>query len=339
MRDQDLSRRQLLWGSSAAVAAALLIPGMRLGTAPRSAPFAAAEGSGGALLTPRGRPGTVSQSAPRIGAAVTGATVAPRAYGIPGGTTAWLQAAKRFDSYVGLRLATRMQKIYLQEGHYYTHPLPPQITTLARAGCQFIVCVYPSRTTDERAKLARFLRLLNSHGIVYQVALTNEWNCGNKFPSAQAYLRYWRHYAPVVKAAGVPLCNLVCASSSATAYNKIQPGFPTSPLPDRYWIDYYATAYKFKVRLDTAGGLLDQAEGYGVPVGIAEFGWAAGGGTLTMAEWDKYCSYLVGLVPRLPLGCLYWGAVHNGLTYDVVTGPDDPKVPGIQQVINGFKAG
>lgn len=336
MRDQDVSRRQLLWGSSAAVAGALLIPRVMPDAAPRSAPFAAAEGSGGALLTPRGRPGTVSRSAPRIGAAVTGATVAPRAYGIPSGLTAWLQAARRFDSYVGLPLATRMQKIYLREGHYYTHPLPPQITTLARAGCQFIVCVYPSRTTDERAKLARFLRLLNSNGIVYQVALTNEWNCGSKFPSAQAYLRYWRRYAPVVKAAGVPLCTMVLASSGKAQYAKIKPGFPVDPLPDRYWIDYYATAYRWKVRLGAPSGLLHQAHSLGVPAGIAEFGIGAHGAA-SMSVWDEFCRYLAGLAPRLPLGCVYWGAVVHG-RQDVVTGPHDPKVPGIRQVMRAFRA-
>jgi TAT (twin-arginine translocation) pathway signal sequence len=307
MRDQDLSRRQFLRGSSAAAA--------------------------GALLLPHGLPAPVTASH-AVSARITGATVSPWPYGLTG----WLAAAKLFDSYVALPLAVTIQKIYMQEGQYYTS-LPPHIKQLAKVGCQFIICVFPSRTTDDSAKLANFLKFLNSSGIVYQVALVNEWNTHNHFADGQAYRTYWRHYAPVVKAAGVPLCNLVCASSSATAYNKIQPGFPTSPLPDRYWIDYYATAYKFKVRLDTAGGLLDQAEGYGVPVGIAEFGWAAGGGTLTMADWDRYCPYLAGLVPRLPLGCLYWGAVHNGLTYDVVTGPDDPKVPGIQQVINAFKAG
>ena len=262
---------------------------------------------------------------------ITGATVSPFPYGITG----WLQAAKMFDSYVGLPLATTIQKFYMQEGQYFTS-LPPHIKQLAKGGCQFIICVFPSRSTDDSTNLANFLQFLNSSGIVYQVALVNEWNTHTNFGTPSDYLNYWSRYAPVVQAAGVPLCNLVCASSSKSAYNKIQPGFPTNPLPDRYWIDYYATAYRFKVRLDTPGGLLDQADSYGVPTGIAEFGWSAGGGTLTMAQWDEYCPYLAGLAPRLPLGCLYWGAVHSNLTYDVVTGPSDPKVPGIQQVINAF---
>ena len=308
MRDQDLSRRQFLWGSSAAIAAAPLM-------------F-------------HGRPGTVPRAAPRaVTARITGATVSPAAYGITG----WAQAAKTFDSYVGLPLATTIQKIYMTEGQYYTNPLPVRIRALARVGCQFIICVYPSRSTDERAKLANFLQLLNSDGIVYQVALVNEWNGKTKFATAQAYLDYWHHYAPVVKAAGVPLCNLVVVSSHKIAEAKIQPGFPTNPLPDRYWLDYYATAYMYHLRPDKPGGLLDQAENLGVPAGIAEFGIGANG-VAPMSVWDQYCPYMVSLAPRLPLGGLYWGATNGG-RQNVVTGPNDPKVPGIQQVIGAFRTG
>jgi hypothetical protein len=179
------------------------------------------------------------------------------------------------------------------------------------------------------------LQLLNSNGIVYRAALVNEWNCATKF-TPQAYLDSWSRYAPVVQDAGVPLCNLVCATCTESAYAKIQPGFPTNPLPDQYWIDYYATAYRFNVRLDASGGLLDQAESLGVPVGVAEFGWSAGGGSLTMEQWDKYCPYLAGLASRLPLGCLYWG--DPGATgQDAVTSADDPKIPGIQQVVSAFQ--
>jgi hypothetical protein len=309
MRDQDPSRRQFMRGSSVAAAGALLMPRLHTSTVARPAPRAASTG-------------------------ITGATISPWPYGLTG----WLAAAKLFDSYVGLPLATTIQKIYMKEGQYFTSPLPAHIKELAHAGCQFIICVFPSRTINDRAKLASFLQLMNSSGIVYQVALVNEWNTHNHFADGAAYRKYWRHYAPVIQAAGVPLCNLVCASSSKVAYDKIQPGFPTDPLPDRYWIDYYATAYKWNIRLDTPGGLLDQADSHGVPVGIGEFGIGAHG-TAPMSVWNVYCPYLVKLVPRLTLGCLYWGAVHGNRTQDVVTGPQDPKVPGIQKVIKGFQAG
>jgi len=304
VRNQDLSRRRLLAGSSAAVAGALLVP---------SSWRAAAHPQRRALTT---------ASTP-----VIGATVTPSAYQL----TSWLQTAHRFDSYVGLPLATSAQKVFLTEGQYYTDPLPAHITGLANAGCQFIVCVYPSRTTDESAKLKAFLHLLNSKGIVYQAALVNEWNAHDKFATPQAYLTYWKHYAPVIKAAGVTLCCLVCASSNRAEYAKIQPGFPTNPLPDRYWIDYYAQGYRWNVRLDTSGGLIDQADSHGVPTGIAEFGIGAGFAP-PISEWDAFCGYLAGLAPRLPNGCLYWGCVGE----DIVTGPNDPKVPGIRQVIGAF---
>ena len=306
MRDQVLSRRGFLRGSSAVAA--------------------------GALLVPRGHPRAVPRSAPDAASAeVTGATVNPRVYGL----SSWPKGAKVFDSYVGLPLATTIQKIYMRESQYFTDPLPSHVTSLASIGCQFVICFWPSRTTDETTKLADCLQLLNQKGIVYRVALVNEWNCATKF-TPQAYLDYWSRYAPVVQAAGVPACNLVCASSTKSAYAKIQPGFPTNPLPDQYWIDYYAEAYRFNVRLDASGGLLDQAQSLGVPAGIAEFGYAVHfPKTMSMSMWDAYCPYLAGLAPRLPLGCLYFGAADE----NVVTSASDPKVPGIQQVIQGFSAG
>lgn len=306
MRNRDLSRRKFLLGSSAATA--------------------------GALLIPRGPSGMASRA--RLAVAtptpIKGATVNPFVYG----TTNWVKGARTFDSYVRMPLATKIQKIYMHEGQYYTTPLPPHIAQLAAVGCQFIVCVYPSRTKDDRQKLATFLHLLNSKGIVYRAALVNEWNCAAKF-TPQAYLNYWHRYAPVVKGAGVPLCSLVCACCTKVAYDKIKPGFPTNPLPDQYWIDYYATAYRFKVRLDTSGGLLDQAESHGVPVGIAEFGWSAGGGSVTMTQWDNYCLYLAGLASRLPLGCLYWGDPGRA-GEDTVTSAGDRKIPGIRKVMSAF---
>jgi hypothetical protein len=243
----------------------------------------------------------------------------------------WVKAAKRFDSYVGYPLATTIQKIYMQEGQYYTDPLPARITELASVGCQFIICVYPSRTTDQSAQLTNFLQLLNRNGIVYQAALDNEWNTKDKF-TPQAYLDYWSHYAPVVQAAGVTLALMVCASSNKTEFAKIEPGFPTNPLPETYWIDYYATGYLWGVRLHPSGGLLQQAESYGVPAGIGEFGWAAGGLPPTMQQWNEYCYYLARTASRLPLGCLYWGAYGT----DAVTSASDPKVPGIRKVISAF---
>src|SRR5205085_6014254 len=119
--------------------------------------------------------------------------------------------------------------------------------------------------------------------------------------------------------------------------DKIEPGFPTPPnypLPDAYWIDYYATAYPYLfARPDASGGLLDQAESYGVPVGVAEFGWSATGTSPTMQQWDDYCTYLAGLAPRLPLGCLYFGSG----SVNAVTSADDPKIPGIQQIVSAFQ--
>lgn len=311
---QDLDRRTFL-GSSAAVVGGLLIPGDLFGRVSRQ------------RLPSRGLSGTVS-GARLASTTLTGATVNPTVYQM----TNWVQCAKTFDSYVGYPLATTIQKFYMKEGHYPTGRLPLRITQLAKIGCQFIVCVFPSTTTDQSSQLGDFLQLLNSNGIVYQAALVNEWNCGDTFATPQAYQDYWSQYAPVVQSAGVSVASLVLASSNRAAFAKIEPGFPTDPLPDAYWIDFYATGYGSKVRLDAPGGLLDQAENYGVPVGIAEFGWSATGLSPGIEVWNEYCPYLAGLAPRLPLGCLYWGSG----TVNAVTGPDDPKIPGIRQVISAF---
>jgi hypothetical protein len=304
----DLSRRRFLQGSSAVAAGALLVQEpLRTGLLPRS--------------VPRRAPSTVTP--------IHGATVTPQVYGIKD----WAEAAKMFNSYVGLPLATTIQKIYMFEGEYFTDPLPVRITSLAQTGCQFIITAYPSSSTDESAKLAAMLQLLNDNNIVYEIALVNEWNTKDRFVTPQDYLTYWTHYAPVVKAAGVPLTCLVCASSNKSAYAKIEPGFPTNPLPDRYWIDYYATAYYFGVRIGDKGGPLHQATQYGVPTGIAEFGVSAGHTTVPISVWNEFYPYLIQQKSRLELGALYWGSENHGNQVDVVTGPSDPKVAGIQKVM------
>jgi hypothetical protein len=329
MRDEDPSRRKFLLGSSAAAAGALLIP------------------RGPSGMASRPRPTSRTASRPRLAATatpatITGATVNPYIYGLSN----WVQGAKRFDSYVGYPLATTIQKVYMSEGQYYTDPLPAKLTQLSAAGCQFIVCVFPSRTTDQSSQLSDFLQLLTGNGIVYQAALVNEWNTHDHFADGAAYKKYWAQYAPVVQAAGVPLALMVCASSAKPAFDKIIPGFPTDPLPDAYWIDYYATAYRFNIRLDTEVDgqhqtLLGQAKKYSVPVGIGEFGWSAGDGSLTMAEWNAYCPYLAGLATQspslLPLGGLYWGDGGKD-SEDAIKSASDPRIPGIQQIVSAFQS-
>jgi hypothetical protein len=315
MRNRDLDRRKFLLGSSAVAAGAMLIPRGQTSTAQTSTVRAGTVHQSSTVQTP----------ARLFTKGISGATVAPSVYG----STNWVQAANMFDSYVGLPLAATAQKVFLLEGQFYTDPLPSHITSLAAAGCQFIICVYPSTTTDDSTRLTNFLKLLNRNNIIYQAALVNEWNCADKFPSPKAFLNYWAQYAPVIQDAGVQVCSLVCASSDPHAFAKIEPGFPTNPLPDAYWIDYYATGYQFNVRLDAPGGLLDQAEAHGVQAGVAEFGWSAGG-NVAMETWDRYCPYMAGLAPRLPLGCVYWGCAGH----DIVRGAHDPKVPGIRQVVS-----
>jgi hypothetical protein len=127
-----------------------------------------------------------------------GATISASAYG----TSNNVDAANIFDGYVGMPLATTIEKIYLGLGEFPAKP-PVKMTQLAKAGCQFLISVKPSTTlsTSQQTALANFLAMLNSHGLSYRVALFAE--CNDKGFTVSQWLAYWSYYAPVVKDAGV----------------------------------------------------------------------------------------------------------------------------------------
>ena len=53
---------------------------------------------------------------------------------------------------------------------------------------------------------------------------------------------------------------------------------------------------------------------------------------MAQVMWEKYVPYLASLAPRMPLGCLYFGCRDM----NTVTSASDRKIPGIQQVIQGW---
>jgi hypothetical protein len=290
-----LTRRQFIGPSAAAVAAPVL-PGM-------------AEAS----VTP-----------------IAGAIVNLGAYD----TTTYLAGAKIFNSYVGLPLATRFEKVYMGHGEFGP-TLPDKIAQLAPAGCSFLVSVKPSTTLikSEQSVMAKWLAMLKAHGIRFRCVLYSEPN-DKAFLSTSTWLPYWRFYAPVIRNAGVTL--VYEPGCGPTAISRGEALFPSEPSPDEMWLDYYATAYKGGSRLDT---ILSIGASAGVSVGLGEWGWAAGnssstGTNMTMTTFTEYGKYLLGLIAakNITLGAAYFNARFGSLTGNIITGPDDPRIPMIKKM-------
>jgi hypothetical protein len=291
---RGLSRREFL-GGTAGVAAAVALP----------------SGSTRAAVT-----------------SLVGATVEPSSYGV----TSYLDAAHIFDGFVGLPMATTIEKIYLSPGELPTTP-PPKMKALASADCQFLVSMKPSTTlsSSERSALANCLAKFNSAGLSYRVVLFSE--CNDKGFTMSQWLAYWSYYAPVIKDAGVscgynPGCN-------PNSIGKVGPFFPSNPAPDELWMDYYATAFRGGTRLDP---VIAMGQAAGIPTGIAEWGWSAGlvvFSPMVMPWWTAYCNYLVNLANagKFPLGAiLFDGLGPSGGNSGVIDSASDPRIPGIQKV-------
>ena len=293
---RGLSRREFLGGAAGVAAVAMLPPG-----------------------------GSTRAAAP---APLAGATTNPTGYGV----TSNLEAAKIYDGYVGMPLATTFEKVYMGHGAFPPQP-PAKMTQLAPAGCQFLVSIEPSRTmtTAEQNLMAKWLGMLNESGIPYRIVLYSE--CNDKaFKTADEWFAYWSYYAPVVRAAGVscgynPGCGFM-AIGRAMEY------FPANPAPDELWMDYYATAFRGGSRIDN---LIAKARSGGVSCGLAEWGWAAGDtafGPMTMPWWNTYGNYLMQLIKsgKITLGAINFAAKANGRTPDVINSASDPRIPMIRAV-------
>jgi hypothetical protein len=307
---QGLSRREFL-GGAAGVAAVAALPASA--TVPSRHPSLRARRS--------------AASTPAFGATVDLASYSSKNY---------LDAANTFDGLVGLPMATTIQKVYMGHGEFPPHP-PLKMTQLAKAGCEFLVSIEPSRSMvpSEQALLAKWLTMMNNSGIPYRVVLYSESN-DKAFKTAPEWFAYWSYYGPVVKDAGVTLAyNCGCgfkALPRAEAY------FPSNPTPDELWMDFYATSFRGGSRLDT---LIGQADAAGIPAGIAEWDWSAGNlifTPMTLPWWNAYCEYIVSLASpgKLPLGAIFFNAVAKGGFADVISSASDPRIPGIHRVAQAF---
>ena len=261
---QGLSRREFLGGAAGVAAVAVL-------------PASATIPSRHARLPARHAAATT----PVFGSTVDLASYSSKNY---------LDAANTFDGFAGLPMATTIQKVYMGHGELPPHP-PLKMTQLAKAGCEFLVSIEPSKNmvASEQALLAKWLTMMNNSGIRYRVVLYSESN-DKAFKTAPEWFAYWSYYAPVVKDAGVTLAyNCGCgfkALPRAEAY------FPSNPTPDELWMDFYATSFRGGSRIDT---LIGQANAAGIPAGIAEWNWSAGDlifTPMTLPWWNAYCEYI-----------------------------------------------
>jgi hypothetical protein len=295
MRLRGLSRREFL-GGAAGVAAAVALP-----------PFHATR----AVSTP-----------------LAGATVNLSSYHVSN----YVHAADIFNGYIGLPMATTIQKLYMGHGSFPSQP-SAKMSQLSAAGCQFLITIEPSKkmTPTERSRLAAWLAMLTSAGISYRVALWAEAN-NRAFATQGEWQTYWSYYAPTIQAAGVACC--YDPGCNPKAIGRAEEYFPADPAPDELWMDFYATSFRQGVRIDT---LIAQAGQAGIPTGLAEWGWHAGVAILdpmTMPWWNLYCSYLIHQAGEgnLGLGTIYFDSAVDGRATDVVRSASDPRIPMIQQV-------
>ena len=270
-----------------------------------------------------------ARSIQAIAGFLTGAIVKSEAYRL----TNALTAARIADGFIGMPLATTIQKLYRKKGELGTGPNAEMIQ-LASAGCHFLLSVRPSQTLSgsQQSQLKAYLAALNQAGIRYRVALWAEMDDVGQFPSRQEWLAYWRYYAPAIKEAGVP-CGYDPGCNSK-AISRAEAFFPSRPAPDELWMDFYATAFRGGVRIDR---LIAKAQAAGIPAGLAEWGWHAGSSDrhpMTMTWWNRYGTYLLHLAGegKLRLGTIYFGSAAEGLTVDVITSAKDPRIPMIQKL-------
>jgi hypothetical protein len=298
----DLSRRVFLGAAAAVGAAAAGLPG-------------AAGASSGA--------GAAATATP-----LAGAVVNPSGYHV----STFAEAAKLYDSWVGLPLAARFTKIYLSHGEL--GPVPTKMIQMAPLGCKFILSVEPSvhLSSGEQQRLAKFLAALTREGFSYRTVLYSEAN-DKEFKTAASWLAYWRFYAPVIiDATGQCGYDAGCGAGPVVARGEAY--FPSRPYPSEVWLDFYATSYRNGTRLETMLALAAKA---GAPVGLTEWGWNAANHAsdpMTMPVWDEYCQYLTGLAKarQLPLGAINFAAAADGIAVDVLSGPKDARIKNIVAV-------
>jgi hypothetical protein len=218
-----------------------------------------------------------------------------------------------------------------------------------------------STLTAEKNALAAFLALLKSScpAACYEIALWHESNDNGKQLFADSggagqptYQQYWNAYAPVVKAAGmpvVPVFLLAVPNANLTNALSMLPDGNSACYPDRIYVDWYMAGgftagigagnpatYTGGINPDTmvsGQSIITRANAIDVPVGICEFGVTINapnpdtspvyGNPFTFPFWEAYVTYFINLFTgaggtagtqpvRVADICLYTGQTAGG---------------------------
>jgi hypothetical protein len=285
-------------------------------------------------------------------------------YGLP----TYTATAEVFDTYSSTNMGTQFSKVFLTEGQW---TITAQMSQLSALGASLLVSAKPNRpggpndpggsygdtvTTAERHNLANWIQSMQQAGITFHVTLWQEPNDQGFFASPAAYEAYVAWYGPVVcnpgafvtlgTATPVPLIYDPGSSSMTTAVSY----WPGTGIAGVTWYaictDFYTDAYflpNWTVPVpDYLEPLYAVANAAGLPFGLGEWGYNHTDET-GYPYFKTYCDYLVSLFggrivnaqPNYVLN--YWNSSIKHPTC-TVTGPDDPKVPGIQSVFNALNS-
>ena len=250
-----------------------------------------------------------------------------------------------YDNVVGRTIAPQGNKWYWNEGQLETTlaqltadwgGLVLWLQNTEVANPRLIASIKPDRTgvvpggtlnahgTSQAALLASMLGMLKANfaNVTFIVTLWQEPQGNNNgvqfFPftytdgSGQhtiTYVDYVKAYGPTVTAAAMGGFAYDPLASPQQYTRAFDTSFFTGTNVEgytHYYVDYYATAYKGKVRLNAAnglggpaGGFLSQAVANGLIFGIAEYGDSATGTSTDDPTFHAYISHIISVMSGL----------------------------------------
>jgi hypothetical protein len=237
---------------------------------------------------------------------LVGATIAPPTYGLA--NTKAVQAANELDGYIGQPLALTVQRLYTGGEGLWT--MPVQTPYLVAQGCKIQMCVKPDRVlaSSEQTNLLGLIADLIAMGANFEITPWTEFNLndpsGNPFfpYDGVTFAQYWNYYVSAIKGTYPDVICNYNPGTFATAYpNGVNWFSACSPVPDRFYCDYYGNDWNNGVFLDSPSGgssvsMMSLADGADIPFGIAEMGGGSNhAAMLSNSNWKAYVNDLINL--------------------------------------------
>jgi hypothetical protein len=266
----------------------------------------------------------------------------------PTGTTE-TEAITGFDTYVGLPLGTKVERVYYELGQYPQNLEGEPLHDIKASGAKLQVCLKPlitgltdpSTAASEKTNITNTINLLQGAAVKFDVVLFTEPNIAGHFKNATQYKHYIELYGPTVRVGGTGgavklIYNPAAYGDNSAAY------YPGDALTDVVSIDYYGTDHKNGIALNPTAELANNHLPSPIPFGISEWNAVANpGDTLTETEWNNYTNYLISYMSgRLTSGLNNWDiAMYCGVNIknsplNQVNSSSDFKVPQIQAIYN-----